>query len=536
MAKKIMFGDKARQEIKIGIDAVADSVKLTLGPKGRNVCVDKGYGSPTISNDGVSIAREVVLEDSIQNMGCGIAKEVAQKTNDSAGDGTTTATILVQAIVTEGMKKIAVGVNAIGIKNGIDKAAKLVVKYLKSIAKPIKSDEETAQVATISAESEEIGKMISDTISKMGQDAVITVETSPSVGITSEVSTGMEFDKGYISHYMVTNQSRMEAECKDVKILVTDMKIGVIPEILPLLETIMASGKRELVIIAEDVVGEVLHTLVVNKLRGGITVLAVKAPGYGNRKRDYLEDIATLTGASFISSDLGMSLDKVTIEQLGSADKVVSTKDKTTIVGGRGTKEAIEARIAVARKEFKDTESKHDKTKIEERIAKLSGGVAIIKVGAATEQETEYLKLKVEDAVNAVKAALAEGIVPGGGSALIGAAKTIMLGVKADDYSADEYIGLNILIQALEAPLQNIAINCGLGDGSMVVEKVKEMKLGGGFNALENKYVDDMITSGIIDPVKVTRSAVENAASAGGILLTLNCAMAELPKKVDNAQ
>lgn len=530
MSKKILFGDEARKEIKIGIDAVANAVKITIGPKGRNVCVDSGYGGPKISNDGVSIAREVVLEDMLQNMGANIAKEVAQKTNDSAGDGTTTATILTQSIVTEGMKKIDVGVNSVGIRNGIDKASKIAVQYLKSIAKPIKSDAETVQVATISAESVEIGKMISDTISKMGVDSVITVEASPTVGLVAEVSQGLEFDKGYISHYMVTNQNRMETECKDVQILVTDMKVGVIPEILPLLEAVMASGKRELVVIADDIVGEALHTFVVNKLRGGLTVLGIKAPGFGNRKRDYLEDIAAVTGATFISSDLGMSLDKVKIEQLGSADRVVSTKDKTTIIGGRGDKKVVADRIATARKEMEDTESKHDKTKIEERIAKLSGGVAIIKIGAATEQETEYMKLKIEDAVNAVKAALEEGIVPGGGVALIGASKAILEAIDANKYTPDEVIGFSILAKALEAPLENIAINCGLGDGSMVVGKVKEQKVGGGFDALKNEYVDDMVAAGIIDPVKVTRSAIENASSAGAILLTMGCAMAEIPK------
>ena len=537
MSKKIVYGEEARKILKEGVDAVANAVKVTIGPKGRNVVYDKGYGGPNVSNDGVSIAREVVLEDTLQNMGANIAKEVAQKTNDSAGDGTTTATILTQAIVSEGIKKIEIGVNAVGIKNGIDKAAKIAVEYLKSIAKPIKSDAETTQVATISAESEEVGKIISDTVSKMGQDAVITVETSPVVGITSEISNGMEFDKGYISHYMITNQDRMESECKDVKILVTDMTIGIVADVLPLLEATMATGKRELVVIAEDVVGEAIHTFVINKIRGAMTILAIKSPGFGNRKRDYLEDIAAITGATFVSKDLGMSLDKIKIEDLGSADRVVSTKDKTTIVGGHGNKETIAKRISITRKEFEDTESKHDKTKIEERIAKLSGGIAIIKVGAATEQETDYLKLKVEDAVNAVKAALEEGIVAGGGVALIGASKAIVgaSGGK-NKYTSDELIGFSILAKALESPLQNIAINCGLGDGSMVVAKVQEQKVGGGFDALKNEYVDDMIVAGIIDPVKVTRSAIENAASAGGILLTMGAAMAEIPKKVDNNQ
>ena len=529
MSKRILFGDDARKEVKIGVDTVANAVKLTLGPKGRNIVYDKGYGGPTITNDGVSIAREVVLEDLMQNIGCSITKEVAQKTNDAAGDGTTTSVVLMQAIVTEGMKKINVGINAIGIKNGIEKASKVAIEYLKSVAKPIKSELETTQVATISAESEEIGKMLSETIGKLGADAVITVESSPTVGITSEVSQGMEFDKGYISPYMVTDPARMEAECRDVKILVTDLKIGAIQEFIPLLDEVMKSGKRELVVIADDVIGEALQTFIVNKIRGSLTVLAIKAPGFGTRKRDYLEDIATVTGATFVSNELGMTLDKVKLEHLGSADRVVSTKDKTTIVGGRGTKEAVADRIALAKKEVENLESKHDKLKVEERIAKLSGGVAIVKVGAATETETQYLKLKVEDAVNAVKAALEEGIVAGGGSVLIGASKHVHFS-RTDVQSEEESIGYEILAQALEAPLTNIAINCGLGDGSMVVAKVKEMQDGGGYDALHGVYVENMIDAGIIDPVKVTRSAIENAVSAGSTLLTLGCAMAELPR------
>lgn len=532
MAKQIVFGDKARIILKEGVDAVADAVKLTIGPKGRNVVYDKGYGGPNVSNDGVSIAREVVLEDPLQNMGANITKEVAQKTNDAAGDGTTTSVVLMQAIVSGGLKKIAVGANAIGIKNGIEKASKAAIEYLKSIAKPIKSEEETTQVATISAESEEIGKMLSETISKLGSDAVITVETAPTAGITSEVSQGLEFDKGYISPYMVTDPKRMEAECKDVKILVTDQKLGAIQEMVPFLEEVMKSSKRELVVIADDVVGEALQTFIVNKLRGAITIIAAKAPGYGNRKHDYLEDIATLTGATLISTDVGLTLDKIRLEHLGSADRVVMTKDKTTIVGGKGDKQAIDERIALAKKELETLESKHDKLKVEERIAKLSGGVAIIKVGAATETETEYLKLKVEDAVNAIKAALEEGIVPGGGSSLILASKAIQK-AKLETYSdltMDEMIGFEILADAMEAPLKNIAVNCGLGDGSIVVAKVREMKDGGGYNALKDEYVDNMLKVGIADPVKVTRSAIENAASAGGTLLTMGCAMAEKPK------
>lgn len=529
MAKKILFGEQARRELKVGVDAVADAVKITIGPKGRNVVFDRGYGGPTVTNDGVSIAREIVLEDSIQNMGANICKEVSQKTNDSAGDGTTTATILMQSIVTEGMKKIAVGINAIGIKNGLEKASKIAIDYLKSVAKPIKSDEETEQVAIISSESEEIGKIISETIKKLGTDSVITVEESPTVGILSEVSQGMEFEKGYISPYMVTDTVRMEAECKDVLILVTDMKIGVVDDILPLLEQVMGSGKRELVIIAEDIVGEALNTFIVNKIRGALTVLGIKAPGFGLRKKDYLEDIAVLVGAKFIPSDLNINIDKIKIEDLGSADRVFSSKEKTTIVGGRGTKDAVAERILSAKNELEKLESKHDKLKVEERIARLSGGIAILKVGAATETETKYLKLKVEDAVNAVKAASEEGIVAGGGAALIGASKAV-LEAKKGEYTSDELMGFDILALALEAPLQNIAINCGLGDGSIAVAKVKDMPAGGGYDALNDEYIKDMVSSGIVDPMKVGRSAIENAVSAGGILLTMQVSMAEIPK------
>ena len=530
MSKKILFGEEARKVLKEGVDVVANAVKLTLGPKGKNVAYDRGYGGPTISNDGVSIAREVVLEDSFQNMGCSIAKEVAQKTNDEAGDGTTSSVILFQAIIEEGMKKIAVGVNAIGIKRGIDKASKIAVDYLKSVAKPIKNNEEITQVATISVESEEIGKMLSETISKLGIDSVITVEGSPIVGVSSEVSQGMEFDKGYISPYMVTDPVRLEAECKNVSILVTDYKIGSIQEIVPFLESAMKSGMSELIIIAEDIVGEALQTFVINKLRGGITVVGIKAPGFGERKKDYLEDIAAVTGATFISNHLGLPLSKITLNHLGFADRVVCTKDKTIIIGGKGDKKVVADRVASAKQEMERNDSKHDKLKIEERIAKLSGGVAIIKVGAATETETEYQKAKVEDAVNAIKSALEEGIVVGGGVALVRASEAIMRSIEKQDLTSDEKIGLEIMASALCAPLINIAINAGQGDGSLVHLKVQEGNAVGGYDALNNNFVDDMIVAGIIDPVKVVRNCVENSASAGGVFLTTGCAMSEIPK------
>jgi chaperonin GroEL len=542
MSKQILFGDLGRRELAVGVNTVGDISKVTIGPKGRNVIFDRGFGGPTIANDSGSISREVVMKDPIQNMGANVTKEVAQKTNDNAGDGRTTSVIIMQSIFNEGMKAMSskkpwykffsskkAGVNAIGVKNGIEKASKIGVEYLKSIAKPIKTDEEITQVAIISSESEEIGKKISETIKQLGVDSVITVEESPTVGISSEVSQGLEFDKGYISPYMVTDINRVEAVCKDVPILVTDMKLGAIDEIVPILEAVMNSGAREMVIIAEDIVGEALNTFVVNKMRGSLTVLGIKAPGFGLRKRDYLEDIAVVVGAKFIASDLGTPLSKVTLEDLGSASRVVSTRDKTTIVGGKGTKEAIDARVALAKSELARLESKHDQLKVEERIAKLSGGVAIIKVGAATEQDTKYQKLKIEDAVNSVKAALEEGIVSGGGVALIGASEAIMRVASEEQYTADELIGFNILSKALEAPLHCIATNCGL-NGQEVVSRVKKMSSGGGFDALKNEYVENMIEAGIVNPMKVERSAIENASSAGGILLTTEVAMAEEPK------
>lgn len=539
MSKTIKFGKEARREVGKGVNIVGNTAKITIGPNGRNVIFDKGYGGPTIANDSGSISREIVLKDPIQNMGANVTKEVAQKTNDNAGDGRTTSVVLMQSIFNEGLKKIDPNwlesllstrrVSSVGVKNGIEKASKVAVSYLKSVAKPINSDEEITQVAIISSESEEIGKKISETIAKLGKDSVITVEESPAVGIFSEVSQGMEFEKGYISPYMVTDKNRMEAEYKDIRILVTDLKLSAVDEIVPLLEELIKSGKRELVIISEDITGEALNSFVLNKLQGSLSVLGIKAPGFGVRKRDYLEDIATVVGAKFIASDLYTSLSTVKLEDLGSADRVLSKKDKTTITGGRGTKESVEERIAVAKEELSKLDSKHDKLKVEERIARLSGGVAIIKVGAATEQDTKYQKLKIEDAVNSVKAALEEGIVAGGGVALIGASKAVREAKNYVKVSKDEAIGFDILAKALEAPLKNIAINCGL-NGNAVVKKVKKMKLGGGFNALTNVYVPNMIEAGIMNPLKVERCAIENAASAGGILLTTEVSMAEEPK------
>lgn len=534
MAKKIVYGEEARKILKKGVDAVGNAVNITVGPKGRNVAYDHGFGGPKIGNDGVSIAREIVLEDPLENMGANFIKDVAQKTNDTAGDGTSTSIILTQAIVDEGLKKINVGVNAIGIKKGIDKGSKFVVEYLKSVAKPINTKEEISQVATISAESKEIGDVIANTLEELGHDAVLTVEKTDTVGITVDKVQGMEFDKGYISEYMSTDYKKMIADLKEPFILVTDHTLASIQDLFPFLDSFMKSQKRDLIIIAEDIVGEALQNFIINKVRGIANIIGVKAPGFGNRKKDYLEDIAILTGATFISSSVGLNINQITTQHLGKADRVIVKKDKTSIIGGYGNLEAIKDRIELIKSEIEKTESKHDKEKLIERMAKLSDGVAVLRVGAATEADSEYLKLKVEDSISAVKAAVEEGVVPGGGSTLIFAAQKINeLINKENDYSYDEIIGFSILMKALESPLKFIAKNVGKGDGSLVVEKVSNMDFGGGYDALNDKYEKDMVKIGIIDPVKVTRSAVENAASAGGTILTTECAMAEIPKKHD---
>lgn len=534
MSKQIIFNEKARQALKNGVDKVADAVRITLGPRGRNVVLDKGYGSPMITNDGVTIAKEITLSDKMENMGAEIIKEVAQKTNELAGDGTTTAVVLTQAIVREGLKQTTMGVNAMGVKLGIIYAKDEVVKALREMAKEIKTKEEIAQVATIAAESEELGRIIADTINKVGKDGVVTVEESQSLSVESEIVEGMQFDKGYVSPYMITNPERMEAIARDQAVLITDKKISSISEILPLLEKLAQSGKKELVIIAEEVEGEALATFVVNKLRGTFNILAVKAPGYGDRKKETLEDIAIVVGGKVVSEETGMKLDTVGLDVLGRATKVIATKDNTIIVGGKGKKADIEKRVALLKRARELSDSKYDIEKIDERIAKLSGGVAVIKVGASTETEMKYLKLKVEDAVNATKAAIEEGIVAGGGSALIRAAAkvrgktpkpTIM------SFAKEFEVGVNILLSALEAPLKQIAVNSGRDDGSVIVEEVKKGRGNAGYDALKDEVVSDMIAAGIIDPVKVTRSCVENAASAGAILLTTEVAIAEEPKE-----
>ncbi len=535
MAKTILFNEDARKALKRGVDAVANVVKVTIGPRGRNVVLDKGYGAPTITNDGVSIAKEISLKDKFENMGAEIIKEVANKTNDVAGDGTTTSVVLTQAIINEGMKHASMGVNAMSLRAGIEAAAAKAVTVLGSIAKPIKNKEEIRQVATISAESEEIGAIIADTIEKVGKDGVVTVEESQTFGVDSEVVEGLEFDKGYVSPYMITNTERMEAEYRDVPILLTDKKISGVKEILPILESLAQSGKKELVIVADDVDGEALSTFIVNKLRGGFSVLAVKAPGYGDRKKEMLEDVAVTVGAKVISEDLGIKLESATIEMLGKASKVISRKESTVIVGGKGNRASIDARIKALKKQKETLDSKYDKEKIDERVAKLSGGVAVIKVGAATETEMKYLKLKIEDAVAATKAAIAEGIVAGGGSALIRVIKK-MKSEKSKDFATPEIaLGFDIMLRAFEAPIRQIVLNTGNADGSVAVEKIMNSdKENAGFNAVTEEFSEDLIKDGIIDPVKVTRAALQNAASAAAIFLTTEAAVTEEPEPKKN--
>ncbi|QQR82791.1 chaperonin GroEL [Candidatus Campbellbacteria bacterium] len=528
-SKKILFDTEARDALKRGIDKVARAVRVTIGPRGRNAVLEKGYGAPMITNDGVSIAKEIELSDKFENMGAEIVKDVAGKTNDSAGDGTTTAIVLLQALVTEGLRHTTLGVNSMAIRRGMERAGVDVVKALHTLAKPIKNKEEIQQVAMISSESEGLGKIIAETIDTVGKDGVVTVEESQTLGVDSEVVEGLAFDKGYISPYMVTNSERMEAEYRDVAVMVTDKKISVIKEILPLLEGLAQSGTKELVIIADDIDGEALATFVVNKLRGGFNVLAIKAPGFGDRKKEVLADIAITVGAKVISEETGIKLEKATVAMFGKARRVVSTKDGTVIVGGKGKKSDIDARVAQLRTQLANTDSKYDKEKLQERIGKLSGGVAVIRVGAATETEMKYLKLKIEDAVNATKAAIEEGIVPGGGSALVKVAKK--LSSEKKEVVTAESIGYDIVIKALCAPLQQIAINAGKEDGLVIVEKVKEGEKNSGYNAADDVIVNDMLEAGIVDPVKVTRSALQNAVSAAAILITTEVAIAEEPKE-----
>ncbi len=523
MSKEIRFGEDVRKSIEIGVNKLADTVKVTLGPKGRNVILDKKFGTPLITNDGVTIAREIELEDAFENMGAQIVKEVATKTNDVAGDGTTTATVLAQAIIKEGLKNVAAGANPILLRKGINKAVETAVAELAKMSKTIESKEEISQVAAISAGEEEVGTMISDAMEKVGKDGVITIEESKSMGTTLEVVEGMQFDRGYLSPYMSNDMEKMEANMHDPLILVTDKKINTIQEILPLLEQIVQSGKR-LLIIAEDIEGEALATLVVNKLRGTFDVVAVKAPGFGDRRKAMLEDIAILTGGQLISEEFGYELKDTTLENLGRAGSVKVTKDNTVIVNGAGNKAAIEDRVALIKRQIEDTTSEFDREKLQERMAKLSGGVAVIEVGAATETELKERKLRMEDALNATRAAVEEGIVAGGGTALINVVAS--LENLSKELSGEERTGVEIVAKALTEPLRQIAFNAGL-EGAVIVENVKKADAGVGFDALREQYVN-MLEAGIIDPTKVTRSALQNAASVAGTFLTTEAAVADI--------
>ncbi len=534
-AKEILFKGDAREALKRGIDAVADAVKVTIGPRGRNVVLDKSYGAPIITNDGVSIAKEIELEGRAENMGAQIIREVAEKTNEQAGDGTTTSVVLMQALVTEGMKHMHSGLGVMGIKHGMEEATRDVVEALKISAKIIKSKAEIQQVATISAESDELGAVIAETIDKVGQDGVVTVEESQGFGVESDIVEGMAFEKGYVSPYMVTDTDRMEAIMKNAPVLVTDQKISSIKDILPLLEALAQSGRKEIVIIADDVEGDALATFVVNRLRGALNVLAIKTPGFGDRKKEMLQDIATVVGAKVVTKDVGLKLEEATLDVLGSATKIISRKDETVIVGGAGKKTAVDTRIAQMKAQLEQTSSKFDKEKIAERIAKLAGGVAVIRVGAATETEMKYLKLKIEDAVNATKAAIQEGVVAGGGSALVRASEKVRGDYKKSiAKSREQEIGRDIVLNACLAPLARIAENSGKGDGSIVVETVRTMKGNAGYDSQKDVYMDDMIKVGIIDPVKVTRNALINASSAASTFLTTEVAIVEKPRPAES--
>jgi chaperonin GroEL len=526
-AKQLNYSEEARRALKRGVDALADAVKITLGPKGRNVVLDKKFGPPTITNDGVTIAKEIELQDPFENMGAQLLKEAATKTNDVAGDGTTTATVLAQAIVHEGFRNVTSGANPLQLKRGVERGVAAIIEELKKNSKVIGDKGEIAQVAAISAADEEVGRLIADVMDKVGKDGVITVEESKTLKFETEYVEGMQFDRGYISPYFISDPTRMEAVLDEPYILITDKKISSIQDILPLLEKIVQVTKN-LVILAEDVDGEALATLVVNKLRGMLNVLAIKAPGFGDRRKAMLEDIAVLTGANVISEEIGRRLDSATIQDLGRARRIVANKDETTIVEGRGSEDAIKGRIAQIRTQIGETTSDFDREKLQERLAKLAGGVAIIRVGAATEVELKEKKHRVEDALQATRAAVEEGIVPGGGIAYIGAMGAIDELLKTYDGASDERTGVALLRRALEEPIRRIATNAGL-EGSVIVEEVRKRPFGEGFDASKGEYVN-MIERGIIDPLKVTRSALENAASIATMILTTETLITEVPQ------
>ena len=527
MAKQIKFSEDARSKMMDGVNKLADTVKTTIGPKGRNVVLEKSYGSPEITNDGVTIAKSIELEDHFENMGAKLVSEVASKTNDIAGDGTTTATVLTQAIVKEGMKNVTAGANPVGIRTGIEKATNAAVDELHKISHKVSGKSDIAQVASVSSASEETGKLIADAMEKVGNDGVITIEESKGIDTTLDVVEGMQFDRGYISQYMVTDNDKMEADLDNPYILITDKKISNIQDILPLLQKIVQQGKS-LLIIADDIEGEALPTLVLNKIRGTFNVVAVKAPGFGDRRKAQLEDIATLTGGTVITSDLGLELKDTTMDQLGQAGKVTVTKDNTTIVEGSGNKDAINERVDLIKKQIAETTSDFDKEKLQERLAKLAGGVAVVKVGAATETELKERKYRIEDALNATRAAVEEGYVAGGGTALM----NVLDKVTALKAEGDVQTGINIVARALEEPLRQIAENAGF-EGSVIVEHIKDQENEIGFNAATDKW-ENMVEAGIIDPTKVTRSALQNAASVASLLLTTEAVVADKPEPKDN--
>ncbi|WP_417632114.1 chaperonin GroEL [Enterococcus faecalis] len=525
MAKEIKFAEDARAAMLRGVDVLADTVKVTLGPKGRNVVLEKSFGSPLITNDGVTIAKEIELEDHFENMGAKLVSEVASKTNDIAGDGTTTATVLTQAIVREGLKNVTAGANPLGIRRGIELATKTAVEELHNISSVVDSKEAIAQVVAVSSGSEKVGQLIADAMEKVGNDGVITIEESKGIETELDVVEGMQFDRGYLSQYMVTDNDKMEAVLENPYILITDKKISNIQDILPLLEQILQQS-RPLLIIADDVDGEALPTLVLNKIRGTFNVVAVKAPGFGDRRKAMLEDIAILTGGTVITDDLGLELKDTTIENLGNASKVVVDKDNTTIVEGAGSKEAIDARVHLIKNQIGETTSDFDREKLQERLAKLAGGVAVVKVGAATETELKELKLRIEDALNATRAAVEEGMVSGGGTALV----NVIGKVAALEAEGDVATGIKIVVRALEEPIRQIAENAGY-EGSVIVDKLKNVDLGIGFNAANGEWVN-MVEAGIVDPTKVTRSALQNAASVSALLLTTEAVVADKPEPV----
>lgn len=530
MAKQIIFNEEARSALKRGVDAVANTVKVTLGPKGRNVVIERKYGAPTVTNDGVTIAKEIELKEPFENLGAQITIEAAKKTGDVAGDGTTTATLLAQTLIQEGLKNVTAGTNPIALRRGIEKGVEAIVSELKKISKAVSTKEEIAQVASISADSEEVGNLIAEVMELVGKDGVITVEESQALGLDKEVVEGLQFDQGYISPYFITDPSRMEVVLENPSLLITDQKISAVSDILPLLEKMANLGKKDLVIIADDVDGEALATLVVNKLRGVLNCLAVKAPGFGDRKKEMLEDIATVSGGQVISEEVGLKLENTELEMLGQARKVVSTKEETTIIEGKGKEENIKARIAQIKREIEKSTSEYDKEKLQERLAKLAGGVAVIKVGAPTEVEQKEKQHRVEDALHATRAAVEEGIVPGGGVALIKAIPTL----DKSDLKADEAVGIKILRRALEEPLRQIAENAGK-DGSVILDEVRRRGENIGYDAQKYEFTD-MIKAGIIDPLKVTRSALQNASSAASMFLTMEAAVSELPEKEEKPE